>query len=182
MSYADYIPNLKAMLDVREVFDFYGIHPNAKGFVQCPFHSERTASCKVYQDGFKCFGCGAHGDVVDFIQEYFNLNKYDACQKLNDDFRLGFPFETKANAFDILRAKLRQEQAQKRKDTSDKLYEEYWKAHDECMLYRDYISKHKPAPDEEPSPAFIAALKKVGFLDYKLDQAEVDFLNAFITK
>ena len=35
----------------------------------CPFHSEKTASFKVFPDGkFKCFGCGAHGDVFDYVQ------------------------------------------------------------------------------------------------------------------
>ncbi|MGY8961828.1 MAG: CHC2 zinc finger domain-containing protein, partial [Alphaproteobacteria bacterium] len=36
----------------------------------CPFHDERTPSFTVNEDkGFyHCFGCGAHGDVIDFVQ------------------------------------------------------------------------------------------------------------------
>ena len=36
----------------------------------CPFHSERTPSFTIYEGGqrFKCFGCNATGDVLDFIQ------------------------------------------------------------------------------------------------------------------
>src|SRR5215467_3060316 len=36
----------------------------------CPFHQERTPSFNVNRDKgfFKCFGCGAGGDVVKFIE------------------------------------------------------------------------------------------------------------------
>ncbi len=35
----------------------------------CPFHNERTPSFYVYQDGFHCFGCGAHGDAISFVMQ-----------------------------------------------------------------------------------------------------------------
>ncbi len=37
----------------------------------CPFHEERTASFKVFPDSkrFKCFGCGAAGDVFEFFSK-----------------------------------------------------------------------------------------------------------------
>ena len=36
----------------------------------CPFHSERTPSCHIYTEtqSFYCFGCGAGGDVINFIR------------------------------------------------------------------------------------------------------------------
>lgn len=40
-----------------------GRHPKAS----CPFHREKTPSFHVYGDHFHCFGCGAHGDVIDFL-------------------------------------------------------------------------------------------------------------------
>ena len=33
----------------------------------CPFHGEKTASFHVYDDGYHCFGCGAHGDAIGFV-------------------------------------------------------------------------------------------------------------------
>lgn len=38
-----------------------------RGKALCPFHAEDTASFTVYQDGFKCFGCGAAGSNVDLL-------------------------------------------------------------------------------------------------------------------
>lgn len=181
MKYTDYIPNIKAMLDVREVFEYYGIQVDRKGFASCPFHSERTASCKVYKDGFKCFGCGEHGDVIDFMQKYFNFGKYDACKRLNDDFGLHIPFERESLPFDQYKAQMRVDQARMKKSKIDKLYKEYWMAHDKCMFYRDYIQLHKPKDNEEPTKEFLEALKRLGPCEYLLDVAEVELLNAFVT-
>ena len=35
---------------------------------------------------FYCFGCGATGDVIDFVARLFGLNSYEAAQKLAQDF------------------------------------------------------------------------------------------------
>jgi hypothetical protein len=40
----------------------------------CPFHTEKTPSFVVYDDGsYHCFGCSAHGTAKD-IQDRFGLN------------------------------------------------------------------------------------------------------------
>ncbi|MFZ0364317.1 MAG: CHC2 zinc finger domain-containing protein, partial [Candidatus Cybelea sp.] len=41
----------------------------------CPFHAEKTPSFHVHPDRgfFKCFGCGAGGDVVTFLQKTENV-------------------------------------------------------------------------------------------------------------
>ena len=38
----------------------------------CPFHADRTPSFRVYPDSrrFKCFGCGARGDVFEFVRRF----------------------------------------------------------------------------------------------------------------
>lgn len=43
----------------------------------CPFHSEKTPSFSVVPDkGFyHCFGCGAHGDVLDFVAEIHGIDR-----------------------------------------------------------------------------------------------------------
>lgn len=50
----------------------------------CPFHRENTPSFTVNDDkGFyHCFGCGAHGDAIDFIQEYDGVSWADAVNNL----------------------------------------------------------------------------------------------------
>jgi DNA primase len=43
-------------------------HAHRKVKIQCPFHQERTPSCVLFPTGgYKCFGCGARGNSVDFL-------------------------------------------------------------------------------------------------------------------
>uniref|UniRef100_UPI00386535E3 CHC2 zinc finger domain-containing protein n=1 Tax=Ruminococcus sp. TaxID=41978 RepID=UPI00386535E3 len=73
------------------ICNFYGFQPNRAGFITCPFHSEKTASLKIYANGrrFKCFGCGEGGSVIDFVMKIENLPFKGAIIKLNDVFNLG---------------------------------------------------------------------------------------------
>jgi phage/plasmid primase-like uncharacterized protein len=48
----------------------------------CPFHSEKSPSFTVYKERYHCFGCGAGGDVVDFIENIENISRADAIAKL----------------------------------------------------------------------------------------------------
>jgi hypothetical protein len=36
----------------------------------CPFHDDNNPSLLIGADRYKCFGCGASGDVFQFVQEY----------------------------------------------------------------------------------------------------------------
>ncbi len=50
----------------------------------CPFHTEKTPSFHVHPDKgfFKCFGCGAGGDVITFLSKLENLSFPDAVRML----------------------------------------------------------------------------------------------------
>lgn len=50
----------------------------------CPFHKEKTPSFHVSasRQRFKCFGCGAGGDVFKFIQLYENVEFPEAVRKV----------------------------------------------------------------------------------------------------
>ena len=50
----------------------------------CPFHDERRASFKLNDrnDTFRCYGCGAHGDVIDFLEKLHRVDKREAVVML----------------------------------------------------------------------------------------------------
>jgi DNA primase len=53
----------------------------------CPFHQEKTPSFNVSatKQAYYCFGCGAHGHLIDFVMNYDNLNFVDAVEKIADE-------------------------------------------------------------------------------------------------
>ena len=81
--------DIKDRVDLRELVRFYGLDVNRGGFALCPFHNERNPSFKVYEDHFHCFGCGEHGDHVDFVQKLYGLTNIEAAKKISHDFGLG---------------------------------------------------------------------------------------------
>ncbi len=59
---------------------------NYKGV--CPFHNEKTPSFVVSDTKqiFTCFGCGATGDVLEFVQRFYNLDFPGAVEKLAEEY------------------------------------------------------------------------------------------------
>lgn len=52
----------------------------------CPFHNEKTPSFFVNPglQRYRCFGCGANGDVLDFLQNFEGITFYEALKTLAD--------------------------------------------------------------------------------------------------
>ncbi|MEI7547671.1 MAG: CHC2 zinc finger domain-containing protein, partial [Actinomycetota bacterium] len=50
----------------------------------CPFHAERSGSFNVRDETgrYKCFGCGAGGDVIKFVQEIEHVDFVAAVESL----------------------------------------------------------------------------------------------------
>ncbi|ABZ75579.1 DNA primase [Shewanella halifaxensis HAW-EB4] len=61
----------------------------------CPFHSEKSPSFTVSRDKqfYHCFGCGAHGNAIDFVMEYDRLDFVDAIEELAGQLGLEVPRE-----------------------------------------------------------------------------------------
>lgn len=80
------IAQIQAANDIVEVVEGY-IRLKRAGAVYkaiCPFHQERTPSFTVnpHRQIFKCFGCGAGGNVIRFVMSYENLDFVSAAKKL----------------------------------------------------------------------------------------------------
>lgn len=49
----------------------------------CPFHEEKTPSFFIYADNsYHCFGCGAHGNAIDFLMKKLGYSFEHACSIL----------------------------------------------------------------------------------------------------
>src|SRR5690606_2377790 len=60
--------------------------------VKCCFHEDRTPSLGFYRSKsskyllYRCFGCGARGNVFEFIKQKFNLDYGQTIDKIRKDF------------------------------------------------------------------------------------------------
>ena len=79
---------IKAAISVKQAAEHYGLKAGRNGMACCPFHNDRHPSLKLNEEYFFCFGCGAKGDVIDFVARLFDLSSYEATQKLAADFGL----------------------------------------------------------------------------------------------
>ena len=59
----------------------------------CPFHNEKTPSFTVNDDKsfYHCFGCGAHGDVINFVLETEGLSFPETIERLAGQAGLEIP-------------------------------------------------------------------------------------------
>ena len=72
---------VKAAVTTRQLAELYGLRPDRRGMVCCPFHGDKHPSMKV-DARFHCFACGADGDVIDFAARLHGLSKWDAARRI----------------------------------------------------------------------------------------------------
>ena len=77
---------VKQNICVPDAAEQYGLQVGRNGMCSCPFHEDRHPSMKLNERYFYCFGCGATGDVIDFVARLFGLSSFEAVQKLAQDF------------------------------------------------------------------------------------------------
>ena len=86
----DSVERMKESADIVEVISAYtDLRRSGARFTGlCPFHEERTPSFSVDPAGklYHCFGCGAGGDVIRFVEEKEGLSFPDAVESLADRF------------------------------------------------------------------------------------------------
>jgi len=73
---------------LTDVLVVHGIasRPSGHGTLKarCPFHDDHEPSLLVDErdQHFHCFGCGAHGDVIDFVMRLEDVTFSEACRRL----------------------------------------------------------------------------------------------------
>ncbi|MFZ0564800.1 MAG: DNA primase [Chlamydiales bacterium] len=95
------LQRLRERIDLREVISTH-IQLKRSGSSYkaiCPFHEEKTPSF-ILQKGdthYHCFGCGAHGDAIQFLMTFLNLSFMEAIESLSERFNVKLE-ETEANS------------------------------------------------------------------------------------
>lgn len=155
---------VKRSVTTRQAAELYGLKIRRNNMVSCPFHNDRTPSMKV-DKRFHCFGCGADGDVIDFVSRLYGISGLEAAQKTASDF--GIFYDNKP-----VKAKLKKAV---RKKSDAQIYTE---AEQRCFrVLSDYYHLLRKweidySPNMEDAiwhPLFVEALQKKSHLEYLLD-------------
>ena len=114
----DLVDEVISRADIVEVINTYvPLKKRGANFLGlCPFHKEKTPSFTVSQDKqiYKCFGCGAGGNVISFVSKIENLDFKDTLEHLADKTNIDLAsYEVKNNNF----------QGPSNKDLKDRVFE-----------------------------------------------------------
>ncbi len=176
MSKLNIFEAVKQHVTTRQAASFYGLKVNKSGMCCCPFHHDKTPSMKV-DTRYHCFGCGADGDVISFVQRLFNLKPYLAARKLAEDFnifitdnmsgyagRSGFGRRKESIASPVIRPPDLDADFRAWTSGAVKTLIDY------SWLIREWKEKYAPSdPEDEWNPLFCEALKNETKTEYYLD-------------
>lgn len=168
---SDIAAQIRELVTVRQAAEHYGFTPDRAGYICCPFHNEKTASLKLYDDdgGFCCFGCGASGSVIDFTMRLFDINFRQAVLRLDTDFFLNL---TDMKPDRTARSKILEERRKVQHRRRE--LEEQIKAlsAEHLLLHQSMIHQSPSGPDDGFDPLYVEAVKRLPEVQYRLDELE----------
>src|SRR5713226_2669159 len=107
----DFVEQLKSSVDIVQVIQEY-VRLRKAGPSRyvglCPFHNEKTPSFSVHagHQFYKCFGCGAGGDVFKFVMEIERISFFEALKLLAERNGIAMPKREYSDPDSKLRAAL----------------------------------------------------------------------------
>ena len=160
---------IKEAISVKQAAEHYGLKVNRNGMACCPFHNDRYPSLKLNEEYFFCFGCGAKGDVIDFVARFFDLSSYEAAQKLASDFGLDPKPPTAA-------AMVKPKHPYIRQFREDEMMC-FRALADYLHLLEDWKVQYAPkTPDDDPDDRFVEACQMLDRIEYLTDILTVGYL------
>src|ERR1700685_814117 len=107
----DFKEQLKSSIDIVKVIGEH-VRLRKSGVSRytglCPFHNEKTPSFSVHagHQFYKCFGCGAGGDVLKFVMEIERISFFEALKMLAERNGISMPKREYSDPESKLRAAL----------------------------------------------------------------------------
>lgn len=153
---------VKNSVTVKQAAERYGYKDNRSDMICCPFHDDRHPSMKLNRDYFYCFGCGATGDVIDFVARLFGLSSYEAAKKLAHDFGIDPDKPPAAVA-------LKKPYPLARAFRNDEMYCQRVLCNYLHLLEHWKIEYAPQSPEDELDDRFVEASQMIDYVEYLLD-------------
>ena len=154
---------VKQSVTTRQAAERYGIRVERNGMCLCPFHDDSTPSMKLDRR-YYCFGCGATGDVIDFVSRLRGIGSKEAAILLAQDFSILYEDST---------GKMSKSQQQNTDEQNSQHMERY--CFRVLLDYYRLLCRWKEGyapqtPEDGYHPHFVEALQKLSLIAYLLDE------------
>ncbi len=91
----DFLDNILDRISLYDVISHHiKLQKRGRNFIGlCPFHNEKTPSFTVNEDKnfYHCFGCGAHGNAINFEMHINNYSFFEVIKNFADQLGLKLP-------------------------------------------------------------------------------------------
>ena len=157
---------IRATVPMLHAIEFYYPELNPRhNRIPCPIHNGKDYNFAFGTDWYKCYVCGAAGDVISFVKESQGApTRLDAIKRINNDFMLHLPLRGEVDAQFSETAINRRKEAQER----ERIRQEWWTQYHALM--DEWIECDKVKRTAEPmSDEWCNAVKRLEYIGYVLD-------------
>lgn len=161
---SDLFMRCREAVPAEEAARFYGLDIKPNHTACCPFHADDTPSLSFKNGFFRCFGCGAHGDAIDYVVMYLGLKPLDAVKKLDSDFSLHLPIDAEQTREDreAMRARAR--------ELKDEREFREWKEEQQTRMAIVFRLGREALMREDQNELEVWAIKQMPLIEYALDE------------
>ena len=131
----------------------------------CPFHNGKDFNFSFTRTGYKCFVCGASGDVISYAKDILGLrSRTDAIKQLNADFCLNLPINGTISAIQSADLALKRAEREKKEKAHAEWEENYH------SLWAEWIACDNAKRTADPeSSEYATAVKRIDYIAYLID-------------
>ena len=135
----------------------------------CPIHNGKDLNFSFTDQGYRCFVCGASGDVINLVKDVLGYStRYAAMQRICEDFRLPVDFHAPIDEETSRKVNRLREEAERKRREKEEWEEQYHKALDE-WIELDKVIMNTEWNSEENIRKVCEAKEKRARAGYRLD-------------
>ena len=175
----DYASEIKSRVTMPQILTAYGIPVKTHKRIPCPIHHGNDNNFSFKDDHFKCWVCGAQGDVISFVQQYFDLDFKDAIGKLNADFSLGLPMGSSLSGAEMDKLQKTAAQRLEEKRRTDRMRKLLWSKYHAALdkwIALDMIKREEAprTPLGKMTDAYVYACQHIDEALAAVDDAQIE--------
>lgn len=161
---------IHASVTIQDALNVYCPGTETKhGRCPCPIHNGKDYNFSFNERWFKCFVCGASGDVISLVKEVCELStRGEAMQKICDDFRLPVNFHAPISKETSEKVNRIREEAERKRKEKEEWESRYQNTLNE-WIELDKVVLNTPWDSDENIRKICEAKEKRARVGYQLD-------------